>query len=152
MGVTTQAVNEVALASDTWESLLNVHNRLQRAFQADEVWSKISMREYDILYSLAKAGEPVTQSELLDAVLLSQPAVSRMLSRMESKGWLTRQRCVEDGRTWLIGLTESGTQMQRQVGRVHGRQIAKRLTSALSADQMESLKCLCDQIVESAGE
>lgn len=148
MGSTTQAVNEVALASDTWESLLNVHNKLQRAFQADEVWSTISMREYDILYSLAKAGKAVTQSELLDAVLLSQPAVSRMLSRMESKGWLTRKRCVEDGRTWLIALTEGGSQMQRQVGRIHGRQIAQRLTGALNADQMETLKSLCDKIVE----
>ena len=42
------------LANDAWESLLTAHAALMRQFAADGIWGDLSMREYDVLYTLSK--------------------------------------------------------------------------------------------------
>ncbi len=143
---------EIVRASDTWEALLRAYVTINRDFQKDELWSQVSMREYDVLYTLAKAEEPLSQSELLEAVLLSQPAVSRMLKRMETKGWLYRKPCVTDARTVEFGLTSVGKSIQRQVGRHHGRQIHERLSTKLSPQELETLQELLIKMKGTDGE
>ncbi len=138
--------DEVALASDAWEAFIRAHNVMQRAMQADEAFQKVTIREYDVLYSLAKAGRPLTQAELLKAAALSQPAVSRMLTRMVNRGLIKRESCVEDGRSTVLSLTEEGAKTQREVGRVHGNNIARYVWGALDGDQIEQLRVLCTRL------
>ena len=40
------------------------------------------MKEYDVLYTLSKCSNPIRLSELNRHVLLSQPALSRMVDRL----------------------------------------------------------------------
>ncbi len=127
---------------------MRAYIQLNREFGADPLWSEVSMREYDVLYTLAKSREPLSQSELLSAVLLSQPAVSRMLGRMEDKGWLQRERCPRDGRTVRFSLTELGRETQRRIGRAHGRQLEERIGGALSVSQQAALKDLCTTLTK----
>ena len=60
-------------ANDAWEALLNAHAVLMKQFAAEDIWTDVSMREYDVLYTLSKCAEPVRISELNRYVLLSQP-------------------------------------------------------------------------------
>lgn len=143
---------DLALASDTWESYIRTYSRLTRQFQADGSFDGLSMREYDILYSLSKSREPLTQSELIDAVVLSQPALSRMLTRLEQQGLICRSRHDRDGRASLFALTPEGASVQRRVGRLHGRAVAAALAGALSTEEMTTLRALCDRIYISACE
>lgn len=142
--------DEVALASDAWEALMRAHNVMQRTMQADEAFEKVSIREYDVLYSLAKAGRPLTQAELLKVAALSQPAVSRMLTRMVTRGLIKRESCVEDGRSTVLSLTEEGVKTQREVGRIHGNNIAEYMWGALDGGQIEQLWALCTRLQQSA--
>ena len=57
--------------------MLSAHATLMRRFGAQDVWEDLSMREYDVLYTLSKCREPIRLSELNRHVLLSQPALSR---------------------------------------------------------------------------
>ena len=41
-------------ANDAWEALLSAHASLVRHFSAEDVWEDISMKEYDVLYTLSK--------------------------------------------------------------------------------------------------
>ena len=107
------------------------------------------MREYDILYALAKASNSLTQSELLDRVVLSQPALSRMLKRMEDQGLIERCRHEVDGRASLFSLTERGRDVQRTVGRAHGKAIAERLYAELTDDEVADLGTLCRKLLGS---
>ena len=58
------------LANQAWEALMTAHARLLRQFAADD-WEDLSMREYDVLYTLAKRG-PSRIGELGESVLLSR--------------------------------------------------------------------------------
>lgn len=142
----TMPKEQVAAASDAWESLLRAHAVLNRRFGRDSVWEKASMREYDIMYTLAKAGCALSQSELLSSVSLSQPAVSRMLARMETKGLVARKPSRHDARSSDIELTDTGWQLQREMGREHGKQVAEALTKRLTQEEIAKLNRLCDKL------
>ncbi len=125
---------------------------MTRSLQSDGSFTKVSMREYDILYALSKSKAPLTQSELLDAVVLSQPALSRMLKRLENADLICRSRHHSDGRAFVLELTDLGRQTQREIGRLHGKAVAQALYSGLDLEQVHALQELCERITESQRE
>ncbi len=122
---------------------------MTRSLQSDGSFTKVSMREYDILYALSKSRAPLTQSELLDAVVLSQPALSRMLKRLEDSGLVCRFRHQSDGRAYVLELTDRGRETQREIGRLHGKAVAEALYRGLDREQVHALQVLCERITES---
>jgi DNA-binding MarR family transcriptional regulator len=73
-------------ANDAWEALMSAHASLTRRFNAEDVWEDLSMKEYDVLYTLSKCPEPIRLTDLNRHVLLSQPALSRMVDRLADQG------------------------------------------------------------------
>src|SRR6185312_10858708 len=59
------------LANDAWEALLTAHAEIMRRLAEEDVWCEVSMREYDVLYTLSKCREPIRLGELNRRVLLS---------------------------------------------------------------------------------
>jgi len=117
------------LANDAWESLLTVHATFMKSFAAEPIWGDVSMKEYDVLYALAKAGEPVRLTDLHQRVLLSQPALSRMVERLVGRGLVARCEDAGDRRVVRLALTETGRERQREVGRAHARDVAAAMTA-----------------------
>ena len=137
---------ERSLANDAWEALLSAHAVLMKQFAAEDVWADVSMREYDVLYTLSKCPGPVRISELNRHVLLSQPALSRMVDRLADRGFLERQTDPADGRGVRLSLTDAGRAMQRQVGRQHARSVARALTAALDPGELSELETICQKL------
>jgi DNA-binding MarR family transcriptional regulator len=137
---------ERSLANDAWEALLSAHAVLMKQFAAEDVWADVSMREYDVLYTLSKGPGPVRISELNRHVLLSQPALSRMVDRLADRGFLERQTDPADGRGVRLSLTDAGRAMQRQVGRQHARSVARALTAALDPGELSELETICQKL------
>ena len=86
------------LANDAWEALLTAHAALMKQFAAEDIWDEVSMREYDVLYTLSKCREPINLTELNRHVLLSQPALSRLVDRLAERGLVERCADPADGR------------------------------------------------------
>ena len=110
-------------ANDAWEALMTAHASLIRQFNAEDVWEDLSMKEYDVLYTLSKCSNPIRLSELNRHVLLSQPALSRMVDRLTERGLVSRATDPKDGRVVRLALTEEGLTVQRRIGRRHGRSV-----------------------------
>lgn len=127
------------LANDAWEALLSAHARLMKQFAGEDSWQDLSMREYDVLYTLSKRREPVRMGELHRQVLLSQPALSRMVDRLVERGLVARRPDPADGRGVRLSLTDAGREIQRQIGRRHARSVARALTAELSSDELRQL-------------
>jgi DNA-binding MarR family transcriptional regulator len=127
------------LANDAWEALLSAHARLMKQFAAEDIWPELSMREYDVLYTLSKCPEPVRIGELHTHVLLSQPALSRMVDRLVERGFVERCPDPTDGRGVRLSLTQAGRDQQRQIGRRHAASVARALTAELSPDELRQL-------------
>ena len=137
-------------ANDAWEALLYAHGVLIKQFAAEDTWVDLSMREYDVLYTLSKCPEPQRLSELNRHVLLSQPALSRMVDRLADRGFIQRQTDPADGRGVLLSLTDAGRALQRQIGRSHARDVASAMTSELSPAELSQLEAICLKLAGSA--
>ena len=130
-------------ANDAWEALLYAHGVLIKQFAAEHIWVDLSMREYDVLYTLSKCPQPVRLSELNRHVLLSQPALSRMVDRLTERGLVERQSDPVDGRGVRLSLTAAGRALQRQVGRSHARSVARAMTAGLTPGELKELEAIC---------
>lgn len=129
-------------ANEAWESLLTAHASLMKRFAAEPIWGELAMREYDVLYTLSKHDEPLRLFELGRAVLLSQPALSRLVERLADRGLVERAADPEDGRGVRLALTEAGRERQRQVGGRHAVEVARAVTAALTDEEMAQLEAI----------
>ncbi|KAM9862066.1 MarR family winged helix-turn-helix transcriptional regulator [Leucobacter sp. BZR 635] len=137
---------DIRLANEAWESLMTAHARLSGDFGAKPIWGEASMREYDVLYTLVKRGEAMRLCDIQEDVLLSQPALSRMVDRLVQRGLLVRKPDPEDGRAVLVEISEEGARVQREVGRAHGRDIGQAMR-ALSPDELHELTRLTQKLL-----
>jgi DNA-binding MarR family transcriptional regulator len=137
-------------ANDAWEAMLSAHGSLMRRFGAQDVWADLSMREYDVLYTLSKCPEPIGLTELNRHVLLSQPALSRMVDRLASRGLVSRTTHPADGRVVLLALTEAGRAVQQRIGRRHGRSVAQSMLAGLTPGELRQLEELCAKLAAAA--
>ncbi len=98
------------------------------------------MKEYDVLYTLSKCPDPIRLSELNRHVLLSQPALSRMVDRLAERGLVRRSTDPRDGRGVRLALTADGLAVQRRIGRRHGRSVAQAMLAGLTPASFASLR------------
>jgi DNA-binding MarR family transcriptional regulator len=137
------------LANDAWESLLTAHAEMMRLFATEAIWGEVSQREYDVLYTLSKCRGPIRLGELNRRVLLSQPALSRMVDRLVERGLMRREVDASDGRGVLLGLTAEGREQQRRTGRPHALSVARAMRAALGDEELAELTVLCRKLVDS---
>jgi DNA-binding MarR family transcriptional regulator len=130
-------------ANDAWEALLSAHATLMKQFAAEDIWGEVSMREYDVLYTLSKCPEPARIGDLNRHVLLSQPALSRLVDRLAERGLVERKADPADGRAIRLALTEAGRSLQRQVGLRHGSSVARVMTARLTPGELRQLETIC---------
>src|ERR1700758_893978 len=119
-------------ANDAWEALMSAHASLIRQFNAEDVWEDFSMKEYDVLYTLSKCPDPIRLSELNRHVLLSQPALSRLVDRLAARGFVSRSADPKDGRGVRLALPAEGLAIQQRIGRRHGRSVAQAMRANLT--------------------
>lgn len=133
-------------ANDAWEALMTAHASLVRQFAAQEVWGDLSMKEYDVLYTLSKCPAPIRLGELNRHVLLSQPALSRMVDRLAERGLVCRAADPADHRGVRLSLTEDGRAVQRRIGRRHARSVARSMLDGLTPAELRQLEELCTKL------
>lgn len=139
---------DTRLANEAWESFLTAHAAVIKELASDDIWTAVSMREYDVLYTLSKCAGAIRQSELNRHVLLSQPALSRMVDRLVGRGLIERTTDPVDGRGVRIALTADGRAVQRQIGGRHAIAVARAMTSRLSSEQLHQLYEICRRLTE----
>lgn len=126
-------------ANGSWEGLMSAYSTLMKEFAAEDIWDGLSMREYDVLYTLSKCPEPTRVGDLHKHVLLSQPALSRLVERLVERGLIARCADPLDGRGVRVSLTEAGRETQRRIGGRHARSVARAVNAALTPDEIRLL-------------
>ncbi|MGW0180736.1 MarR family winged helix-turn-helix transcriptional regulator [Nocardia sp. NPDC003345] len=138
------------LANDAWEQLLTAHAVLMKQFAAQDVWHGLTMREYDVLYTLSKCPEPIRPAELNRHVLLTQPALSRMVDRLVDRGLVRRTPDPADGRGVRLSLTPEGRTQQRRIGGRHAVGVARALTAVLDDADLHALETICAKLANTS--
>jgi DNA-binding MarR family transcriptional regulator len=139
-------VSSARLANDAWEGVLTAHAVLMRRFAERDVWNGASLREYDVLYTLSKCEGGQRISDLRDHVLLSQPALSRLVDRLTEKGYVSRCEDPSDARAVRVSLTDAGRELQRTIGRAHAADVTHAM-SLLTDDELKQLVAITSKLV-----
>ncbi|MGO3833300.1 MAG: MarR family winged helix-turn-helix transcriptional regulator [Microbacteriaceae bacterium] len=138
----------VKLANASWEALFTAHTALMRGFKEADSWSEVSMSEYDVLYTLSKQREAIRLADLREGVLLSQPALSRLVDRLVCRGLISRVTDDSDRRAVRLALTDEGREVQRIAGMAHAADVARGMR-ALGDDEMRQLQRICEKLAQS---
>jgi DNA-binding MarR family transcriptional regulator len=124
-----------------WVALRSIYSQVnERLVDALDRECGLSVNEFEVLTYLQSA-EPrrVRQGDLLDAVSLSQPALSRLVTRLEQQGFIDRIESDDDRRSVLVGLTDAGRNKLAEAIPVHAEAIRRLFLSQMSVDEQEML-------------
>jgi DNA-binding MarR family transcriptional regulator len=89
--------------------------------------------------------EGLPQAVLADQLCVEPPTVTKMLQRMERKGWIERRGDPDDARLSRVYLTETGKALQADVTQVWAR-LETDMTASLSDAERALLKRLFEQL------
>lgn len=132
-----------------WSVFLVAHRRLTTTLDA-ELRSAVDMTldEYDVLHQLARGGSAMRMSDLAGEVLISRPTTTRVVDRLVTRGWVTRERDGGDRRVVRVELTTDGRTALRAAAKVHLDGIARWFESPLDPQQLEQLGAALEQVVD----
>ena len=142
-----EAISECALA---WQTLRMAHDRVAQRLGAELTGAcGLAINEFDVLLFLrSHAQEQVRIGALLDAVPLSQPALSRLVARLEARGLLARREAEDDARAVVVCLTETGTALIDRALSIHSQVVHETLIDKFSETERTALLRTLSQIAQ----
>jgi DNA-binding MarR family transcriptional regulator len=131
-----------------WHILRTAHNvvavRLESELQRQ---CQLSIHEFDALLHLAvNENLPVKMLDLLGPVPLSQPALSRLVTRLCDRGLIVRSSAEDDGRARELSLTEQGADLAQMAIQIHADTVQASLTGRISETEQTALLELLNRI------
>ncbi|MGW5418785.1 MarR family winged helix-turn-helix transcriptional regulator [Streptomyces sp. NPDC003943] len=132
-----------ALASG-WGALSLLHGRIEshieRALQSRH---GLSVREYSLLDVLSRQhdgdGGHLQMKQVADAVVLSQSATTRLVTRLEDRGLLSRYLCPTDRRGIYTDVTPAGRQLLDEARPTNDAALREALNEAARNPELASL-------------
>jgi DNA-binding MarR family transcriptional regulator len=97
---------------------------------------------YDVLLELgreSRRGKGLRQRDLQAEMLLTSYNLSRLIDRMETKGLVRREPCVEDGRGALVVVTDKGRALKRRMWPIYAKAIAARFSERFAEAELAAL-------------
>ncbi|GAA1231703.1 MarR family transcriptional regulator [Kitasatospora nipponensis] len=127
-----------------WCALSALHGRIEthieRALQAPH---ELSVREYSLLEVLSRQhpgeGGHLRMSQVADAVVLSQSATTRLVSRLEDRALLARYLCPDDRRGIYTDVTEAGRDLLARARPTHDAALREALAEAATRPELAPL-------------
>lgn len=130
-------IHDPYTCAQAWATLSRAHAAVsERLGAALRDACQLTVNDFDALLHL-RAAQPdgVRVTDLGQVVRLSQPAVSRMVARLERRGLLARCTADGDRRGVLVALTPEGEQLLSRAIPVHARCLRESFLDHLSADE-----------------
>jgi DNA-binding MarR family transcriptional regulator len=131
-----------------WRTLAALHARiedeLERALQKQH---GLSVSEYGVLDVLARQDEHhLRMNQLSTAVVLSQSATTRLVSRLEDRKLLERYLCPTDRRGIYTEVTEAGRELLDQAQPTHDAVLTEALRKASELPELAPLVAALDRL------
>lgn len=126
--MTTSTANR--LDQDTIVALLRATDRARRHLSGVLRRHDLTLQQYNVLRILRGAApERLPTLEIAARMIEQTPGASRLLDRLEAQGLVHRQRCPEDRRRVLCGLTERAAatlaELDAPIARADGECLAR---------------------------
>ncbi|PSL52243.1 DNA-binding MarR family transcriptional regulator [Saccharothrix carnea] len=139
----TNADDAVETRAQGWRTLAALHARiedvLERALQQGH---DLSVSEYSLLDVLSRQPSPrqlLRMNQVAKAVVLSQSATTRLVTRLERRGLLQRSLCEDDRRGIYTEVTEAGRAALERARSTHDETLAQALREAAELPELAPL-------------
>ncbi|MFF7179852.1 MarR family transcriptional regulator [Streptomyces sp. NPDC008121] len=130
--------------SQGWCALSLLHGRIESHIEKElEGKHGLSVREYSLLDVLSRQhsgpGGHLQMKQVADAVVLSQSATTRLVTRLEDRGLLTRYLCATDRRGIYTDVTEAGLKLLEEARPTNDRALREALDQAAQNPELVPL-------------
>ncbi|MGW1173222.1 MarR family winged helix-turn-helix transcriptional regulator [Kitasatospora sp. NPDC002543] len=124
-----------------WRTLAALHGMIDTALEKSlQAEFKLSVVEYTVLEALSRQdGWHMRMQQLARAAALSSSATTRLVSRLEDRGLLSRFLCAEDRRGIYTELTPEGRELLTAARPVHDATLEATLTEATEVPELAPL-------------
>jgi DNA-binding MarR family transcriptional regulator len=124
-----------------WRSLLEMHAalnaRLARELQQE---TPLSMPDFAVLVQLTESADGRARVlELADALRWEKSRLSHHLARMQHRGLITREECLQDKRGAVVVVTPDGRAAIEAAAPLHVEGVRRYLFDLLTSEQIDAL-------------
>ncbi len=136
-----------------WRALLKAQNVALRAIDRDlDAAGTIPLTWYDVLLELRSAPDMrLRMQELGDRVVLSRTRVSRLVDELVAAGYVRREKCPDDGRSWFAVLTPVGRKARRRAAPIYLAAIERHFNRHLTRRQRQEIERGLSNVVAAEG-
>ncbi|MFI1988895.1 MarR family winged helix-turn-helix transcriptional regulator [Actinoplanes sp. NPDC020271] len=138
MGIGNDAVE---IRAQGWRRLAALHGLIEAALEKElQATYQLSVVEFTVLDALSRQdGWHMRMQQLARAAALSSSATTRLVTRLEDRGLLTRILCADDRRGIYTELTPAGQQLLAAARPAHDGVLEASLSQAEQIPELESL-------------
>lgn len=126
-----------------WCALSLLHGRIEAHVERALQKHGLSSREYSLLDVLSRQhdgeGGHLQMKQVADAVVLSQSATTRLVTRLEDRGLLARYLCPTDRRGIYTNVSESGLALLTEARPTNDRALREALDEAAKDPELAPL-------------
>ncbi|GAB4013379.1 MarR family winged helix-turn-helix transcriptional regulator [Nocardioides ultimimeridianus] len=129
MGITDEALE---VRAQGWRTLAALHGLIETELERALVDTVgLSVVEYTVIDALSRQdGWHMRMQQLARAAALSPSATTRLVTRLENRGLLTRILCADDRRGIYTELTGEGRKLYRKARPIHDEALGRALELA----------------------
>ena len=128
--------------------------RLKLSAELDLVFKKYGLNgaSFDVLATLLRSGPPyaLSPSKLIEWTMVTSGTMTNRLDKLEEAGLISRERNPEDGRGFVVALTEKGFNLVNDTVTDHVAN-QHRLVEGLTKDELAQLDGLLRKWVKAVG-
>ncbi|WP_439681129.1 MarR family winged helix-turn-helix transcriptional regulator [Embleya sp. MST-111070] len=136
--------------AEIWKTYRDLRRELQSAMERQlDRDSGLSGADYAVLAPLTESVEGVLRSRELGAVLgWERSRVSHQISRMEKRGLVAREPCVDDARGSMVRVTAEGRAAIEAAAPEHVETVRRYFFDPLTRDEVETLGALLARMLD----
>ena len=125
-------------------NLIYTHNWLVARMKRFFAEFGVTMKQYNIMRILKGAGQPVSTAYIRERLLDMNSDVSRIVDRMDDKGWIIKETCPDDKRLVDLKLSKEGMALLNKIN--ERIEVMNDFLSGLNRKEVELLNDLLDKI------
>ena len=132
-----------------WQAYLHLNQHLYAFLEQQLVRDGLSGPDYKVLHPLSEAPDGLLRArELCTEIGWDRSRLSHHLTRMEKRGLIAREECVEDGRGLMVRVTDGGRRAIEAAAPAHAENVQRYFFDLLSNDELDTLAVLFDRLLE----
>ncbi|RMB61524.1 MarR family winged helix-turn-helix transcriptional regulator [Tessaracoccus antarcticus] len=133
----------------TWRSWLSVNAQLpaalHRQLQRD---SGLSLQDFEVLVHLTETADHRSRvADLAQALQWERSRLSHHVKRMETRGLVLREECLEDGRGAYVVLTEAGLEAIENAAPGHAQTVKELVFDHLTKRELEGFTSAVEKVL-----